>query len=69
VVALTQAGWQLIDQAFSEHIRNERRLLDQLTPDQAGQLGSLLASWLARFGAPLLSARRPPGRGDPQLSG
>jgi len=33
-------------------MRNERRLLDQLTPEQAGQLESLLASRLASFEAP-----------------
>lgn len=46
VVALTRAGRELIDQAFTEHMRNERRLLDCLSPDQAAQLESLLATWL-----------------------
>jgi DNA-binding MarR family transcriptional regulator len=62
VVALTPAGRQLIDQAFTEHMRNERRLLDQLTPEQASQLEPLLAVWLARFEAPLPSARPPSDR-------
>ena len=34
-------------------MRNERRLLDQLTPEQASQLEPLLTAWLARFEAPL----------------
>ncbi|MBF8188956.1 MarR family transcriptional regulator [Nonomuraea sp. K274] len=53
VVALTPAGKDLIDRAFTEHMRNERRLLDDLTPEQAAQLESLLTTWLARFETPL----------------
>ncbi|MFC6079859.1 MarR family winged helix-turn-helix transcriptional regulator [Sphaerisporangium aureirubrum] len=52
VVALTDAGRELIDEAFTEHMRNERRLLDLLTPDEAARLESLLATWLACFEAP-----------------
>ncbi|MEU4561088.1 MarR family transcriptional regulator [Actinoplanes sp. NPDC023936] len=61
VVALTTAGQELIDQAFTEHMRNERRLLDQLTPEQAAALESLLTTWLAAFETPL-SERRPDTR-------
>jgi DNA-binding MarR family transcriptional regulator len=53
VVALTEAGKELIDQAFTEHMRNERRLLDHLTPEDAAQLESLLTAWLACFETPL----------------
>lgn len=49
VVALTPAGKRLIDRAFTDHMRNERRLLDQLTPAAASQLESLLTAWLARI--------------------
>jgi DNA-binding MarR family transcriptional regulator len=52
VVALTKAGRELIDQAFTEHMRNERRLLDHLTPADATQLESLLTTWLACFEGP-----------------
>lgn len=52
VVALTAAGRRLIDDAFTEHMRNERRLLDCLTPQEADQLESLLATWLACFETP-----------------
>ncbi|WLQ40923.1 MarR family transcriptional regulator [Streptomyces laculatispora] len=52
VVALTQAGRELIDQAFTEHMRNERRLLDALTRDEAAALEPLLAAWLARVEPP-----------------
>jgi DNA-binding MarR family transcriptional regulator len=49
VVRLTDAGRRLIDTAFTDHMRNERRLLDALTPEQAAQLETLLATWLAQF--------------------
>lgn len=48
VVALTRAGRDLIDQAFTEHMRNERGLLDALTTDEAAALESLLTTWLGR---------------------
>ena len=52
VVALTKAGKELIDQAFTEHMRNERRLLDNLSPDDAADLEKLLTTWLACFESP-----------------
>lgn len=47
VVALTPEGLALIDRAFTEHMANERRLLDALTEEEAAQLESLLTRWLA----------------------
>jgi DNA-binding MarR family transcriptional regulator len=52
VVALTNAGKELIDQAFTEHMRNERRLLDHLSPGDAAELERLLTTWLAYFETP-----------------
>jgi DNA-binding MarR family transcriptional regulator len=52
VVALTQAGRELIDAAFTEHMRNERRLLAALSPEDAAALEALLTKWLARFETP-----------------
>ncbi|MFJ3925310.1 MarR family winged helix-turn-helix transcriptional regulator [Streptomyces sp. NPDC090022] len=52
VVALTPAGRDLIDQAFTEHMRNERRLLDDLGPHEAAQLQALLTTWLGRVESP-----------------
>lgn len=66
VVALTKAGRELIDQAFTEHMRNERRLLDYLTPEEADQLESLLTTWLACFETPLGSDRNRLGRPHPR---
>ncbi|MFE7170766.1 MarR family winged helix-turn-helix transcriptional regulator [Streptomyces sp. NPDC057616] len=52
VVALTDAGRDLIDAAFTEHMRNERRLLDTLAPKEAAQLQALLTAWLGRMDPP-----------------
>lgn len=49
VVALTPEGRDLIDRAFTEHMRNERRLLSQLEPQEAAALQKLLTKWLANF--------------------
>jgi DNA-binding MarR family transcriptional regulator len=47
VVALTQAGRDVIDRAFTEHVRAEHRMLDDLTADQVGKLEELLSAWLS----------------------
>ena len=47
IVALTPAGRALIDKAFTAHMANERRLLDQLDPADAAQLEAILTRWLA----------------------
>ncbi|WP_324788318.1 MarR family transcriptional regulator [Streptomyces sp. H51] len=52
IVALTAPGRELIDRAFTEHMRNERRLLDALTPAEAAALETLLATWLSRTDHP-----------------
>lgn len=52
VVALTAAGRDLVDRAFTEHMANERRLLDLLGPGRADQLEDLLRTWLACFEEP-----------------
>ncbi|MBZ6092925.1 MarR family transcriptional regulator [Streptomyces olivaceus] len=48
VVALTPAGRELIDRAFTEHMRNEHRLMSALSRDEASALEALLTAWLAR---------------------
>ncbi|MER5747413.1 MarR family winged helix-turn-helix transcriptional regulator [Streptomyces sp. NPDC059913] len=52
VVALTGAGRELFDRAFTDHMRNERRMLDELAPDEAAHLEALLTAWLARVEPP-----------------
>jgi DNA-binding MarR family transcriptional regulator len=52
VVALTPAGRALIDAAFTAHMRNEHRLLTDLSPAEAAKLAELLTTWLARLESP-----------------
>ena len=49
LVALTSNGRRLIDDAFAAHVRNERRLLDALSPRDAASLERVLADWLEQF--------------------
>ncbi|MFE7639201.1 MarR family winged helix-turn-helix transcriptional regulator [Kitasatospora sp. NPDC058184] len=49
VVALTEAGRRLIDEAFTAHMRNEHRLLAHLSPEEAGALQGLLTVWQQRL--------------------
>ncbi|MFE9928070.1 MarR family winged helix-turn-helix transcriptional regulator [Streptomyces sp. NPDC005533] len=63
VVALTPAGRDLIDQAFAEHMRNERSLLDVLAPQEAAQLEQLLTTWLAKVEPPAAGAVSAPPSG------
>ncbi|MFD9461591.1 MarR family winged helix-turn-helix transcriptional regulator [Streptomyces sp. NPDC060027] len=58
IVALTGPGLELIDQAFTDHIRNEHQLLDLLTRAEAQALETLLTTWLSRMDQP-----RAPGGG------
>ncbi|MFL4490756.1 MarR family winged helix-turn-helix transcriptional regulator [Streptomyces sp. VTCC 41912] len=52
VVALTDAGRDLFDRAFTDHMHNERTLLDALTPEEAAHLEALLTTWLSRVEPP-----------------
>lgn len=52
IVALTKPGRELIDRAFTDHMHNERHLLDLLTPAEAESLETLLTTWLARMEHP-----------------
>lgn len=45
VVALTDAGRQLIDRAFEAHLANEHRLAGLLPERQRDQLAQLLKAW------------------------
>jgi DNA-binding MarR family transcriptional regulator len=51
-VALTEAGRELIDRAFTAHMRNERELVDDLSPADAAELERILAAWLRILGEP-----------------
>ena len=45
VIALTDAGRELIDRAFEAHMANEHRLLAALSERQRAQLAHLLEVW------------------------
>jgi len=49
IVALTPAGLSLIDAAFTEHMANERRLVDQLSASDREVLEVVLQRWLAVY--------------------
>ncbi len=49
VIGLTPQGRALIDEAFTAHMANERRLLDAIGADDAAQLERLLTAWLRRL--------------------
>lgn len=50
VIALTAEGRDLIDRAFTAHLANERRLLDEaLSPTEAAALERALTAWLAHY--------------------
>lgn len=51
VVALTPAGVERIDAAFTAHMANERRLLDAVPAGDRAQLERILRGWLAASGA------------------
>ncbi|MEW2527027.1 MarR family transcriptional regulator [Streptomyces sp. NPDC047071] len=52
IVALTGPGRELIDEAFTDHMRNERQLVGLLTPEEAASLEALLTTWLSRMEPP-----------------
>jgi DNA-binding MarR family transcriptional regulator len=49
IVALTEAGRRVIDEAFAEHLRNEARLVSVLTAEEREQLEKLLTTWLHKL--------------------
>jgi len=49
VVALTPHGREAIDAAFTDHLANEHRLVDELTPRDAAELERILTVWLSRL--------------------
>jgi DNA-binding MarR family transcriptional regulator len=49
VVALTTEGLRVIDTTFTEHMANERRLVDQLSATDQAALEGILRRWLAAY--------------------
>ncbi len=51
IIALTPEGRRLIDEAFTEHMENERRLLAGLSDEDRAALETILARWLRDYEA------------------
>ncbi|MGG7463318.1 MarR family winged helix-turn-helix transcriptional regulator [Plantibacter sp. YIM 135347] len=49
IVALTPAGLATIDAAFTDHMANERRLVDQLAPEDREAIEPILTRWLLNY--------------------
>lgn len=49
-VTLTDQGKRLVDEILDGHVRNERELLNALTPDEQNHLGDLLRTLLTGLG-------------------
>ena len=45
MVALTDAGLAVIDEAFTAHMANEHRLVAMLAADERARLAQLLEKW------------------------
>jgi DNA-binding MarR family transcriptional regulator len=62
VIALTPRGRELIDEAFTAHLANERRLLDEaLSQTDAAAFEHVLTIWLAHYeSSPDVPTRRGP---------
>ncbi len=56
VVALTDRGREVVAAAFTEHMANERRLVDLIAPGQARALEDALRTWLAALEEPPATA-------------
>ena len=56
VVALTDRGREVIDAAFTDHMVNERRLLDALDPADVDALERILRTWLRALEEPPATA-------------
>lgn len=52
IVQMTAAGQRVFDQAFTEHMRNESRLIAPLDDQERAELERLLTAWLSRLEQP-----------------
>ena len=49
VVGLTGAGVRTIDAAFTDHMRNEQRLVASISPEDRQRLETILTTWLSQL--------------------
>ncbi len=52
IVQMTEAGQRVFDQAFTEHMRNESRLIAPLDDQERAELERLLTAWMSRLEQP-----------------
>lgn len=52
LISLTASGKEKIDEAFAAHMRNEKRLVEQLSPAERPVMENLLRNWLAHHEQP-----------------
>ena len=51
VVALTEKGFNLVNDTVTDHVANQHRLVEGLTKDELAQLDGLLRKWVKAVGA------------------
>lgn len=61
VVALSAKGLALIDEVIDEHVANQHRLMQALSPEQHAQLDAILRIWLGSFHPETASTKKPAG--------
>ncbi|WP_029068525.1 MarR family winged helix-turn-helix transcriptional regulator [Jonesia quinghaiensis] len=49
LVSLTKHGLETVDQAITQHMANEHRMLARFTPAERKQLQTLLTTWLSHY--------------------
>ncbi|WP_203784446.1 MarR family winged helix-turn-helix transcriptional regulator [Asanoa ferruginea] len=50
LITLTDLGYETVDNAMSDHVANEARMLAALGPDEREQLANLLRTMLTALG-------------------
>lgn len=49
IVALTEAGFAVIERAVEDHVATQKRLTEMLSAEEFAQIDGLLANWLDRL--------------------
>ncbi|NIY81153.1 MarR family transcriptional regulator [Celeribacter sp. HF31] len=49
IVALTEAGFEVIERAVEDHVATQKRLTEMLSAEEFAQIDGLLANWLERL--------------------
>lgn len=49
IIALTAKGLRVVDETFTDHMKNEHRIVTELSADDRKHLEAILIRWLSRF--------------------